>query len=50
MQKIKVKNGVYTNFKHLRNDTYSATFTMRDGYTEQRVCTVVNNKVLAWQT
>jgi hypothetical protein len=50
MQNIKVKNGTYTNLQRVRNNTYTATFKMCDGYTEQRVCTVINNEVVAWQS
>jgi hypothetical protein len=55
MQTLKVKNGKYTNLQMLNMldggaAVYSAVFTMRDGYTEMRVLTVKNNKVLAWQS
>ena len=56
MQNIKVQNGKYTNLQ-LVNITadgsaqvYKALFIKNDGYTEKRICTVKNNKVLAWQS
>ena len=55
MQNIKVKNGNYTQLQLVNTlacgaQVYNAVYTMRDGYTEKRVCTVKNNKVLAWQS
>ena len=56
MQNIKVQNGKYTNLQliNLTADgsaqVYKALFIKNDGYTEKRICTVKNNKVLAWQS
>jgi len=51
---LKVKNGRYTQMRVIRilEDAvqYSALFILNDGYTEQRVCTVKNNTVVAWQS
>jgi len=54
LKTLKVKNGTYTNMQFVRTEnnanTYNATFKMCNGYTEQRVIHVKNNKVLAWQS
>ena len=54
LKTLKVKNGRYSNMRvvQLLADAvvYYAKFTHKDGYTEQRVCTVKNNSVVAWQT
>jgi len=55
MQNIKVQNGKYTclqlvNILDCGAQVYKALFIKNDGYTEKRVCTVKNNKVLAWQS
>jgi hypothetical protein len=55
MQTIKVQNGVYKRLQ-MRNIldcgacVYNAIFIKNDGYTEKRVVTVKNNKVIAWQS
>jgi hypothetical protein len=55
MQTLKVANGKYTQLQ-MRNIldcgacVYNALFIKNDGYTEKRVLTVKNNKVVAWQT
>ena len=55
MQTIKTANGVYKRLQ-MRNIldcgacVYNAIFIKNDGYTERRVVTVKNNKVLAWQS
>lgn len=56
LTELKVKDGVYTNMREVyrRGDnevTYAARFTLKDGYSEQRVVVVKNNKkVIAWQS
>jgi len=55
MQNIKVQNGKYTrlqlvNILSCGAQVYNALFIKNDGYTEKRVCTVKNKKVLAWQS
>ena len=55
MQNIKVANGTYKRLQLVNVLTcgaqvYRALFIKNDGYTEKRVCTVKNNKVLAWQS
>ena len=55
MQNIKVANGVYkrlqlVNILDCGAQVYNAIFIKNDGYTEKRVLTVKNNKVLAWQS
>ena len=51
---LKVKNGRYTRMQVIRilDDAvqYCAKYTHKDGYTEQRICTVKNNTVVAWQS
>ena len=55
MQNIKVANGTYkrlqlVNILDCGAQVYNAIFIKNDGYTEKRVVTVKNNKVLAWQS
>ena len=51
---LKVKNGRYAQMRVVQvladAVVYYAKFTHKDGYTEQRVCTVKNNSVVAWQS
>ena len=55
MQTIKTQNGKYTRLQLVDilscgAQVYNALYIKNDGYTEKRVCTVKNKKVLAWQS
>ena len=56
LKTIKEKDGKYTRLQLLRltadgaAQVYRALYIKNDGYTENRVLTVKNNKVLAWQS
>jgi hypothetical protein len=55
---LKVKNGTYSDMQHVRTEpapqgdcvVYTAQFALRDGYSEQRILTVQNGDVIAWQS
>jgi len=56
LKTIKEKDGKYTRLQLVRltadgaAQVYRALYIKNDGYTENRVLTVKNNKVLAWQS